>query len=351
MRACAPGKIILSGEHSVVYGAQAVAVAIQKHTTVNFKPLTESNTINTLFAGISSGVHYPLHALGSLKEKLDSRFESFAQGALPIQKILTKPDDLLMYTLSSLVHHLPVPGRASSHSYLPLPGRLSSTTNLPLGSGMGSSASAIAATLVLFEHLLDKPLGIDQRFDMVRFCERLQHGRGSAIDAAAVTYGGFNHIQNGNVKQLDISLGDGWYWIFTGKPQVSTGECVHYVRDRHEGDKPLWHEFSAVTASMIEQLGSGASVIDTIKANHRLLCRIGVVPHSAATLIKRIEALGGAAKISGAGAHKGDAGGLVLAYLPDQGMKKKIDVLMDDYQEYIWGHVEEDACGARYIGD
>ena len=346
MRACAPGKIILSGEHSVVYGAQAVAVAIQKHTTVSFKPLTESNTINTLFAGISSGVHYPLHALGSLKEKLDSRFESFAQGVLPIQKILSKPDDLLMYTLSSLVHHIPIPGRVSSQSYLPVPGRLSSTTDLPLGSGMGSSASAIAATLMLFEHLLEKPLGIDQRFEMVRFCERLQHGRGSAIDAAAVTYGGINHIQNGNVRQLSISLGNDWYWIFTGKPQVSTGECVHHVRDRYEHDAQLWLEFSAVTATLIDQLSTGASMIDTIKANHRLLCRIGVVPDSSLALIKRIEAFGGAAKISGAGAHKGEAGGLVLAYLPD----KSINVLMDDYQ-YMWGHIEEDVCGARYIGD
>ncbi|BBB30612.1 mevalonate kinase [Neptunomonas japonica] len=347
MRACAPGKIILSGEHSVVYGAQAVAVAIQKHTTVSFKPLTESNTINTLFAGISSGVHYPLHALGSLKEKLDSRFESFAQGLLPIQNILTKPDDLLMYTLSSLVHHLPVPGRASTQSYLPLPGRLSSTTELPLGSGMGSSASAIAATLVLFERLLEKPLGIDQRFEMVRFCERLQHGRGSAIDAAAVTYGGMNHIHHGNVNRLDASLGDGWYWIFTGKPQVSTGECVQYVRSRFEDDNQLWNDFSQVTSTLIKHLAEPPRVIDCVKENHRLLCQIGVVPDSAKALVERIEASGGAAKISGAGAHKGVAGGLVLAFLPSQ----VVNTLMNDFPQYLWGNVEEDKLGARYIGD
>jgi mevalonate kinase len=356
MRACAPGKIILSGEHSVVFGAQAIAVAINKHTTVSFKPLTESNTINTLFSGISSGVHYPLNALGTLKEKLDSRFESFAQGLLPIQKILNTPDDLLVYTLSSLVHHLPVPGRASSHSYLPIPGRLSSTTELSLGAGMGSSASAIAATLVLFEHLLEKPLSVDQRFDMVRFCERLQHGRGSAIDAAAVTYGGMNHIQNGVVKRLDVSLGSDWYWIFTGKPQVSTGECVHHVRSRHEKDTLLWQAFSEVTASIVDNLdnldslgnrNNHQAMIDAIKENHRLLCRIGVVPVSAVALINTLEASGGAAKISGAGAHKGDAGGLVLAYLPEG----SIQDLLKKYPGYQWGIVEEDALGARYIGD
>ncbi|WP_202904935.1 mevalonate kinase [Neptunomonas antarctica] len=343
----------MSGEHSVVYGAQAIAVAINKHTSVSFKPLSESNTINTLFSGISSGVHYPLHALGTLKDKLDSRFDSFTQGLLPIQKILNTPDDLLVYTLSSLVHHLPVPGRVSSQSYLPIPGRLSSTTQLSLGAGMGSSASAIAATLVLFEHLLEKPLGIDQRFDMVRFCERLQHGRGSAIDAAAVTYGGMNHIQNGVVKRLDVSLGSGWYWIFTGKPQVSTGECVHHVRDRYEKDTSLWHAFSEVTATIVDNLGdlnspgSPQAMNDAIKENHRLLCRIGVVPASAVALINSIEAYGGAAKISGAGAHKGDAGGLVLAYFPEG----SIQDLLKNYPGYQWGVVEEDRLGARYIGD
>lgn len=347
MRACAPGKIILSGEHSVVYGAQAVAVAVRKHTVVSFRPLSESKTINTLFSGISSGVHYPLNALGSLKKKLDSRFEDFLQGQLPIQQILNKPDDLLIYTLSSLIHHLPVPGRASSQSYLPMPGRLSSHSDLPPGAGMGSSASAIAATLVLYEHLLEKPLSIDQRFEMVRFCERLQHGRGSAIDAAAVTYGGMNHIQNQQVRKLDISLGPGWYWVFTGKPMVSTGECVQFVRQTHEADTILWDEFSGITEQLIHEMAAHHAVIELIRENHQLLKRIGVVPCSASRFIERIERAGGAAKISGAGAHKGDTAGLVLAYWPDGNFSE----LMTEYPGYRWGSVEEDLQGARYIGD
>ncbi len=347
MRACAPGKIILSGEHSVVYGAQALAVAIQKHTTVSFKPLTESNTINTLFAGISSGVHYPLSALGTLKERLDKRFERFVQGELPIKHILNKPDDLLMYTLSALVHHLPVPGRLSSQSFLPMPGRLMSTTDLPLGAGMGSSASAIAATLVLFEHLLDKPLSVDQRFEMVRFCERLQHGRGSAIDAAAVTYGGMNHISQGVVSKLEARLDSHWYWIFTGSPVVSTGECVQYVREHHAHDSALWETFNQLSAEIMQQLNNGDSLISLIQENHRLLQKIGVVPKTAANLIHKIEQQGGAAKISGAGAHKGDTGGLVIAYMP-QG---QLDKVMQDYPAYTWGRIDEDDQGARYIGD
>lgn len=348
MRACAPGKIILSGEHAVVYGAQALAVAINLHTTVSFKPLTESSTINTLFAGISSGMHYPLHALASLKEKLDKRFDAFMHGSLPIQSVLNQPDDLLIYTLSALMHRLPVPGRLSEHSYLPMPGRLSSQSLLPTGAGMGSSASAIAATLVLFEHLLEKPLEVDQRFEMVRFCERLQHGRGSAIDAAAVTYGGINHIHNNHVKRLNTSLGPGWYWVFTGRPAVSTGECVQHVRQHHGADMALWEQFSTLTDTLLHELQAHHQALSLIRENHRLLTHIGVVPASAVDLITRIETAGGAAKISGAGAHKGRFGGLVLAYFPDGDFA---DFMQHQASAYQWGRVEEDPCGARYIAD
>lgn len=347
MKACAPGKIIICGEHSVIYGARALAVAVKRYTRVSFRPITESNTINTLFAGISSGRHFPLNALGALKDTLDKRFNDFLQGHLPIQQVLSHPDELLIYTLSALMHHIPVPGRLSSQSYLPMPGRLVSESELPIGAGMGSSASSIAATLVLFEHLLDKPLGQQKRYEMVRLCERLQHGKGSALDAAAVTYGGLNSVQESETQRLETHLGPGWYWIFTGTPDVTTGECVQHVRQHHGQDSQLWQDFSQLSNALIKELQEHHVVIDLIRENHRLLQRIGVVPAAAAELITRIEALGGAAKISGAGASKGETAGLVLAYLPCLSQQE----LARQLPGWQWHPLEEDRAGACYVGD
>ena len=171
-RARAPGKIILSGEHAVVYGAPAIVCAIRRYTTVGFAPLHRSRTIRTALTGISAGKHYRTAALQRLKEKLDQRFEQYSRGERAVQNILHRPDDLVIYSLATLFQHLPLPG-FSENRHLPVPGRLSSQSELPLGAGMGSSAAAIAATLVLYENLIGRPMSDQQRFERVRFCERL----------------------------------------------------------------------------------------------------------------------------------------------------------------------------------
>ena len=344
-RARAPGKIILSGEHAVVYGAPAIVCAIRRYTTVGFAPLHRSRTIRTALTGISAGKHYRTAALQRLKDKLDQRFEQYSRGERAVQNILRRPDDLVIYSLATLFQHLPLPG-FSENRHLPVPGRLSS--ELPLGAGMGSSAAAIAATLVLYENLLGRPMSDQQRFERVRFCERLQHGKGSAIDAAATVYGGLQTLQDGSPTPLAAPLGAGWYWILSGIPVVSTGECVAHVRQQHGHDSALWQQFAATTAALQNALTATADPRPALRENHRLLAHIGVVPAPAATLIRDIEAAGGAAKISGAGAHRGDGGGIILAYHPDP---DAIPALLAPYPALTWDALHPAEHGAHILPD
>ena len=314
----APGKLILSGEHSVVYGAPALVAAIARYTTVHFTPLHRSKSIRTIFKGLPKAPPYPLHALHKLKQTLDEHFEQFSRGQREVQHILNRPDDLLIYTLATFAQHIPLPGRTSS-KHLPMPGRLRSESELPLGAGMGSSASAIAASIRLYEHLLDKPLTISERFERVRFCERLQHGKGSAIDAAAVTYGGLQYLENATPQPLAASLENNghWYWILHGYPEASTGEVVAHVRHKHGDDHALWQQFATCSHALRQQLLANASPAECLNENQHLLEHIGVVPETAKALIMTINHHGGSAKISGAGAHRGNGGGIILAWHPE----------------------------------
>lgn len=344
----APGKLILSGEHAVVYGAPAIALAVQQYTDVWFTPMHKTGGLRTAFGSLSQGQLYPVELLKSFKDRLDRRFDQFLQGDLPVQKILKRPDDLAIYTLSSLVHYLPVPGVSHNHK-LPVPGQLSSKSSLPLGAGMGSSAAVIAATLVLYEHLLNTPKSDTDRFQQVRTCERLQHGKGGAIDAATVVFGGLNRVAGDELSRPAIAddhglhSGDGWYWILHGTPASSTGECVARIRETIGNDQLLWDAFSACTDQLLADLQANREPYQPLRENQRLLERIGVVTAAAKRFVTAIENVGGAAKISGAGAVRGEAGGIILVYLPDPDAIKN---LMQHYPDMRWEPLKLAAQGA-----
>ncbi|MEM1234314.1 MAG: GHMP kinase [Pseudomonadota bacterium] len=345
----APGKLILSGEHSVVYGAPALAVAVEHFTEVTFTPLHKTGGLFTAFESLSPSAFYPFEALKSFKDGLDARFDQFMRGEMPVQKVLQRPDDLAIYTLTSLLPMIPLPG-ASSRG-LPVPGQLSSKSDMPLGAGMGSSAAVVAATIVLYEHLLGQSQTAQQRFEKVRFCERLQHGKGSAIDASAVVFGGLNRVQGDHVTPVDLAQdhslnSGGWFWVQLGTPVSKTGECVAKVRDTHGGDAALWQDFTACTEVFAEVIASDADPRDVIRLNQALLERIGVVPQPASRFAAAVEALGGAAKVSGAGAVRGDAAGVMLVWLEDAAA---MATLMEAYPERRWSPLRVSADGAQLL--
>lgn len=334
-----PGKLILSGEHSVVYGAPALVAAIDRYTEVWFTPIHRSRTLQTAFGNLSKGEIYPLEVISKIKQKLDDRFDEFSKGKLPVQQILQRPDDLAIYTLAQVIQSLPMPGLTSTRNLL-VPGRLSSRSDLPLGAGMGSSAAIIAATLVLYEHFLGKSENPQKRFEWVRFCERLQHGKGSAADASAVIYGGLNRVQTDSVTRLTrdedekpIELAGSWYWVLSGIPKSSTGECVASVRSKYGEDAELWQSFSDCTNALETALKTASSPVAVMNENQRLLEHIGVVTDPVQSFVRSIETMGGAAKTSGAGSIKGDGAGMVLVYLDDHEAMKRA---MTAYPNWQW---------------
>ena len=333
MKSRAPGKLILSGEHAVVYGAPAIAVAVNRYIHCRITE-TPDNSLSWYLP--ASGWHGALSwpELQQLVARLDQRFQGFEQGQLAAGEILEAPEQLALYAFAQCIPE----GFSCPGIHLEI------NSELPLGSGMGSSAALSAAlTTVAERYFSTTPFTTEQLFERVRYCERLCHGRGGLIDAATVSYGGVVQVQQGEITGLPLQLGQGWFYINSGNPAVGTGECVAKVAAGFAASG-IWQEFNDITLALIDSIKQQHAPTDLLQQNHRLLQQIGVVPEPVQNFIRQLELQGGAAKVSGAGAVAGDGGGAVIAYAPD------LD-LTDLCQAYGYSFmpIEEDSEGACII--
>lgn len=300
----APAKLIISGEHSVLYGQPALAIAIDRYTTATVS-YCDHNHINFKLANLSYQQLHEESDLKALAQHLRRDYENYLRGNASISTVLKHPFELIEYSVANVLEHLTAPLSQGLE--------ISVDSNIPLGCGLGSSAASVIATICALSNLLQFNWQHEQHLTLARELENLQHGKSSGLDLHLVMHGGYIRFQNGNVVSYEtpkIPL----QIINTGQPVSNTGQCVSNVSDVFCNDASLAEQFGNVT-NMIDSAISSNNLQDLkqgIKLNHQLLDYVGVVPAKVATLINDIEASGGAAKICGAGAITGDNAGVVL---------------------------------------
>ncbi|OMH33934.1 hypothetical protein BGP75_13265 [Motiliproteus sp. MSK22-1] len=304
----APAKAILSGEHSVVYGAPALALAVNCYAQARVQSIESAELVLQL-TDLDRCFRYNWPEVIKRAEDAESRYQRFLLGNCPITEVLVGTDDLYLFAIAALIKDLSL-----NHC----PGiLLQLRSDIPVGSGMGSSAATVAAMLIGVAKLIGVELTQQRLYQLTHHAERLQHGRSSGIDPAVCCYGGLIHFSDGVIDPRSLEFGDGWFLLDSGKPAVTTGVGVEQVRKNFAGSD-IWDEFSQITGKMataLREMNQG-QLIKQIRLNHRLLCRIGVVPDPIQQLVADIEQAGGAAKVSGAGAVAGDQAGLILVYHP-----------------------------------
>ena len=241
-RFTAPGKIILFGEHAVVYGKPAIAIPVSgMRASAWSEPNKSGLTINAL----------------DLKEKFDlknssNQFSILAQTLLSQNK---QKEPNLTINLSS---------------------------ELPQGSGMGSSAATATAVCKALSNHLGVDLDANQVSELVFIAEKIVHGRPSGIDNTVVAYEMPVYFVKGE-KPKTFTPGKKFYLVIgdTGI-EASTKETVQNVRNAWEKEPRLmegyFNEISIATEKgkiAIEQ-GKTELVGEIMDKNHELLNSIGV---------------------------------------------------------------------------
>jgi mevalonate kinase len=303
MKVYAPGKLILSGEHAVVYGKPALAMAVNRYVIAT---VTRERVPQILF-DLSDLAHHSrlsFRALAHLKERVKRKYHRFVRGDFSVREVLQKPFELAQFALGLFAESL--------NLSLPHGVKIHVQSDIPIGCGMGSSAATILSVMHAVSNYLQIPLSQETLFKLALEAENMQHGTSSGLDLRVVMQGGCLYMHGGVMHQRvvpELPL----YLVNTGTPMTTTGQCVEkaapHFQSAHVGD-----QFADVTMSMDAALkeGSCSGMHEAILRNHQLLISIGVVPTRVQQFIAEIEKLGAAAKVCGAGAVAGDQAGAVL---------------------------------------
>lgn len=309
MKVYAPGKLILSGEHAVVHGMPALAMAVNRYAVAT----VGSGMQSAVSLHLSDFAHNSLltwQDLAVIKNKLKRKYKRFMRGEYHIRDVLRKPFELAQAALGILA--------GTQNVTLPDGMKIQVTSDIPIGSGMGSSAASILCVMKAASLHLNIPVSTDILYQMALEAENLQHGNSSGLDLRVSLHGGCVYVHGDLIESRPVPPFQ-LYLVNTGSPSSSTGECVDKVAV-HFASAALCEEFRSVTHQMDAALqqSSWPAMQEAVRANHQLLIKIGVVPARVQQFIGEIEQAAGAAKICGAGAVTGDHAGIVMVLTKDE---------------------------------
>jgi mevalonate kinase len=282
--AFAPGKVILFGEHAVVYGWPAIAV-----------PVTQVEARVTVERGVGGGILIQAKDLGL----------NHILGESLLDEVLEPIASLVESTLE----YLGVRGPPSLV--------ITITSTIPIARGLGSGA-AVSTALVrgLSEHF-GRELGPEEVSALVYEAETFHHGTPSGIDNTVISYGQPIYFVRGEPPQI-FKVGEP-FLLAIGDSGVksSTKVVVEEVRRRWEREPSryefLFDQIGRIAERAKEEMERGnlerlGSLMDE---NQALLQDLGVSSPQLDGLVKAARdggALG--AKLSGAG-----WGGSVIALI------------------------------------
>jgi len=311
-----PSKIILFGEHSVVYGYPAIVAAISRRSFCQIDGRTD-NKISINLLDFESKKSYEINDLYNELNETNSKFSSLVGIIKEVRKEIS--------TRSGF--------------------NIKIKSDIPIAAGLGSSASIHVSLVNSLNEYFSLNLSKKEISDMAFTGEKDVHGNPSGIDNTIATFGGLLYYQNKQFTHFNIKQPITLIVSNTKIPR-NTGDLVSGVRKLYEKEKEKvtsWFQsiekivkkgMEMLENAKIDELG------ELMNENQQILEKLGVSNDKIAKLIEIARnngALG--SKLTGAG-----GGGCILS-LTDENHEKDLLIELNKVAESF--KVELDNTGTR----
>ncbi len=294
--ATAPGKMILAGEHAVVYGQPAIAFPLPEiRARVIIEPKINQSPGKVIFEAPDVGITGSSETLS--QDHAFNRILQVFQDHFHISQI---PACLI---------------------------RVSST--IPIASGMGSGAAVSAAMFRALAGFTGIKISDQEVSDLTFEIEKTFHGNPSGIDNSVVS---FHHpiyyIKNHPLETLHLKKSFTFLLADTGI-RSSTRIAVEGVRERWEKSQEKYNGYFTEIGNIVSKIredlaiGDEHGVGDLMNQNHELLKKIGVSNAILDVLVNEaIKEKAYGAKLIGAG-----LGGSIAALVASENAESVADKL------------------------
>lgn len=272
-----PAKMIISGEHSVVYGHKAIVSALDV------------------------GVYAWLSEL-EIKQNYSRELRKYVEHVLKVLTTQLKLSETISINQVQIY------------------------SEVAIGVGLGSSAAYAHAIILAVLEFFSLKLSKDKIFELVLEAEKYIHGNPSGVDPSAVVYGGVQvfqkNISDGGFSKSELQLARpfSFFLINSGQATETTGEMVESVArqiKQNEKKRQIISDIGKITSECIEQFESGAFTGELLRKNNKKLEQLNLIGERAQEIVNSVESLGFYAKVSGAGGVQSGSG-MILCYVPSE---------------------------------
>ena len=295
--ASAPGKVILFGEHFVVYGVKAILCSINKRVTVTAEKTSER------------------------KISINSK----------IGKLELEPNKLISEINSPLKPFYYLANKAIENKDTGI--HIQIDSEIPLGAGLGSSsACCVAGAAAIFKLFGD--ISKEKILKLAIEAERTIFENTSGADCTVCTYGGImEYDKNNGFKKIEHEP-NFQLVIINSNIEHSTQSMVSKVKEFEKRNKEEFSRLSNLESKVIEDVlklikeNKMQEIGQKMNQNQEYLENIGISNNQLTSMIKIGQELSFGAKITGSG-----GGGCIFALTNESNLQTILKKFKDNNYE------------------